>query len=216
MRTLALSGWGQPHDALDSIAPDATHFDYAKYGSAEAAIEALAGHDGHERVIGWSLGGQLAVRAVAMGKLRPKQLVLIATPFHFMRGEPETYRKFRDNYATVPERTLSKAWELIAHGDARGEHIRAALSRYEPREVLAKGWLAWLDTLAGYSCDALSFDGFPPTLLVHGDNDVVVRQEQSRRFVEKLPHARLEYFSGCGHAPHWHDAEKLKRLVSDV
>lgn len=221
MRTLAVSGWGQPYDALSGIAPDATHIDYTQLAEAERALEAIAkAAPGHDLAIGWSLGGQLLVRAIAAGMLRPKKLVLIAPSFRFVKkkngiGMPEdTFRMFRDNYAANPERTLKKAWDLIAYGDAHAAEVKKHLARHDMKKVLAGNWQAWLDDLERFSCEGLAFKDFPPTLLVHGDRDAVVYPEQARRFMEVLPQARLATFEGCGHAPHWHDAKRVKELCS--
>ncbi len=40
-----------------------------------------------------------------------------------------------------------------------------------------------------------------PTLLIHGEEDVVVPSSVARRLVTHLPDARLEMLSGCGHVP---------------
>lgn len=220
MRTLALSGWGQPHDALATIAADATHLDYARHESVDVALAQIAeAARSHDTVIGWSLGGQLAVRAIATGLMRPRKLVLIGTPFEFVKDGRNgtmgrmTYDKFRGNYASHPERTLRKAYELILHGDRNAERIRGYLERHDRQAVLAKNWLAWLDRLGGLSAGALDLAHFPDTLLVHGANDAVVEHAQARRFAEALPQSTLAIWEGCGHAPHWHNPEALAQLI---
>ena len=71
MRTLCLSGWGQPADALASIAPDATHLGYTHHDNVADVLSAIAKEAArYDRIIGWSLGGQLAVRAVKFKKER--------------------------------------------------------------------------------------------------------------------------------------------------
>jgi len=222
MRTLCISGWGQPHDALISIAPDATHFEYAHHNSPEEAIAALIeAAQSYERIIGWSLGGQLAVRAISQGLIKPKKLVLIGVPFQFVRdkklnlGMPrDTYDIFCANYAENPERTLKKSWNLIAYGDVREVQVKAYLTTLGRKKMLEKNWHRWLEYLNGFSCADLNFAHFPPTLLIHGDKDAVVWHEQSQHFVKHLPHSTLETFIGCGHAPHWHDAKKVSELIA--
>src|SRR5256885_1590443 len=105
-RILTLSGWGQAHDALSVLAPQATSVDYARHASVEEALAAIAAQaEGCDLAIGWSLGGQLLMRAMAMGMVHPQHVVLIAVPYQFV-ATPEwplgmgrdTYKKFRDNY----------------------------------------------------------------------------------------------------------------------
>ena len=218
--TICLSGWGQPFDALSGIAPDAKHIDYAHASNAGEAVRMIALEE-PQCVIGWSLGGQLAVRAVAAGMIAPKYLVLIATPYQFVRNETlplgmprEQFDQFHQNYAKNPKRTLNKAWELVHHNDIRADYISLHLHSYDKDEVQKRDWLRWLRLLDGFSCDALEFAHFPPTLLVHGSHDVVVEPAQSLRFQEKIPGAQLHVWEGCGHAPHWHDEARLKREIA--
>jgi len=250
---MTLSGWGQPHDALAAIAPEATHVDYARHTSVLGALADIAARaNEHDMVVGWSLGGQLAVRAIAAGMFRPKQLVLIATPFQFVATpqrslgmKRDLYDKFRGNYARHPERTLHKAWELIHKGDTNADEVRRYLSRArnsplplwegagggglldkelsedtpppQPSPTRGEGesidWLHWLELLDGFSFDETHLADFPPTLLIHGDRDVVVELKQSRRLADAIPQARLMILEGCGHAPHWHDVEGVTETI---
>lgn len=221
MRTLVLSGWGQPHDALNSALPDATHFAYAHYDSTKVAMAAIAeSASEHDCVVGWSLGGQLAVRAISEGLMQPKKLVLIGVPFQFVKSEelplgmpPLVYQTFCDNYASNPKRTLRKAWDLISYGDQREQDVKQYLSQHDKEEILSTNWQRWLEDLRTFSCEGFNWKNFPPTLLIHGDKDAVVWHEQSERFARLIPSATLEIWPGCGHAPHWHDSKKLYELI---
>ncbi len=215
MRTVTLSGWGQPHDALAQLVPGAEHIDYAHAANATEAMRMLAAHQ-PERIIGWSLGGQLAVRAIAAKMIQPKQLVLIAVPYQFVAGDAlgrETFAKFFANYQANPRRTLHKAWELLHYEDARSDYIADQLAALDKDAVLAKDWLRWLSLLEHFSCEALDFNHFPNTLLVHGKRDKVVEPSQSARMAARIKNSRLELWEDCGHAPHWHDAARLRTLI---
>jgi pimeloyl-ACP methyl ester carboxylesterase len=216
---LALSGWGQPHDALSIVAPTATHIDFARHNNASEALAEIATHS-CDIVIGWSLGGQLAVRAIASGKLRPRKLVLIATPFQFVKsselpiGMPQDlFSKFRHNYHNNPERTLGKSWELIHKDDQKSDIVKSHLAAHNKIALLQKNWLYWLDELENFSCNTLHLADFPETILIHGDADLVVYPEQSRAFSRSIPHARLISISQCNHAPHWHDTDQVRKAI---
>ena len=221
MSTMTLTGWGQPHDALSIIAPDATHLDYSHCETARYALEEIARAKHHDIVIGWSLGGQLAVRAVAEGLLKPKRLVLIAVPFQFVVSSQrpigmkrDLYDKFRDNYARNAARTLEKAWLLIGKDDVHAERINHRMNGHNKLDMLQRDWLRWLEELNGFSCHTLDFSTFPPTLIIHGENDAVVSYEQHTQFSRAIPESRVVSFPGCGHAPHWHNAEAVKKAVA--
>lgn len=215
MRTITLSGWGQPHDALAHLAPDSVAVDYAHAANASEAIRMIATHE-PQRVIGWSLGGQLAVRAIAAGAIAPTQLVLIATPYQFVADDAvgrETFAKFYANYKNNPRRTLHKAWELIHYEDARSDYISDQFALFDKDAVMQRDWLRWLGLLEEFSCEALDFSHFPRTLLVHGTRDKVVDAAQSERMKVRIAGAQLERFEHCGHAPHLHDAGRLQKLI---
>lgn len=218
MRTVTLSGWGQPHDALLSVAPDAVAVDYAHAANIDEVFRMLAPYADSERVIGWSLGGQLAVRAIVAGIFKPKQLVLIAAPYRFV-GEggmaPDEYEKFERNYSANPSRTLDKAWELVHYNDTRSGYIREHMQQFDKQSVLARNWLRWLRLLAGFKADELSFGMIPNALIVHGTEDVVVDVKQSELWKAYIPNPRRVLWQGCGHAPHFHDAEKLRALIEE-
>lgn len=213
MKTLALSGWGQPHDALREAVPQAVHADYAYGGSMQSALELIERHKDAEVVVGWSMGGQMAVRAVAEGLLSPQRLVLIATPFQRVGAGADTLAQFRANFERDTARALKKSYALIAHGDTQGEYIKphldAALSRLPPHD-----WLYWLEALT-HAADAQRLAHFPETHLIHGARDVVVGSEQSRLYQRALPNATLHVFEGAGHAPHWHDVLRVRRIVEE-
>jgi pimeloyl-[acyl-carrier protein] methyl ester esterase len=216
MNTATLSGWGQPHDALAHIAPGAV--EYARHTNVADALASIPASD---TLIGWSLGGQLAVRAVATGLLKPSRLILIATPFQFV-ATPENplgmkrdlFDKFRDNYARNPLRTLHKSGELILKGDRKD--LRAHLDAQNKDAIAAYDWLNWLTLLDGFTCENLNFSDFPPTLLIHGDNDAVVAHHQSETLARHIPNVTLKTLQGCGHAPHWHAPDQLRQWIADV
>ncbi|NBX02915.1 MAG: alpha/beta fold hydrolase [Alphaproteobacteria bacterium] len=223
MKIMALSGWGQPYDALRSIVPDATHVDYGHFSDVGEALAHIAeAGKTHDVAIGWSLGGQLLVRAIAAGMIHPRALVLISAPFQFVQTpekpigmKRDLYEKFRENYAKNPVRTLHKAWELVTLGDANAEPIRELMAGHDKDPVMQRNWLYWLHALDGFSVDELHLADFPPTLLVHGKNDAVVEHAQQAHFARKIPHGRVLTLEEAGHAPHWHDGEKIRGWIAD-
>ncbi len=209
MSIIALSGWGQPPDALREVAPNAQFVDYARAGTVERALDTLAGY-APRCVIGWSLGGQMAARAIVKGIWKPELLVLIAAPFKLTHNL--TLAKFRDNFRRDPERALKKGYALIAHEDTNAAHIQKYLEDAKKR-LPAHDWLYWLEALATHGFEPGEMKHFPRTILLHGDRDAVVGLEQSQAFAKALPQAELHVFEGCGHAPHWHDEARVRGLL---
>ncbi|MEZ5691524.1 MAG: alpha/beta hydrolase [Rickettsiales bacterium] len=219
MNILALSGWGQAHDALSSIVPQAVHFDYSVYDNVEQVMEEIViiGRE-YDAVIGWSLGGQILVRALANGVIKTDKMVLIATPFSFVSNDnvgmpADQFVKFRENYSRNSPRTLTKAWGLISLDDEREVEVKEWLNIYDKSLILKKNWLYWLDELERFNCDSLDFDKLPASLIIHGVNDKVVDFAQSDEFVKRMGETKHIVMNGAGHAPHWHDSEFVKKQV---
>lgn len=223
MRVLALAGWAQPHDALHDAFPDATHLQYAHLPTMQQALELIAKTStSHDVVVGWSLGGRLAAQTALSGLIPPKKLVLIASAFQFSKSTelllgipPEQYEKFRGNYQRNALRTLDKGWELIIKGDSRAEQIRTRFTNEAKQSMLTNDWLRWLDDLNGFTFHGKNLKAMPPTLLLHGCNDVVVAPEQSQHFASLLPQSKLVMYKECGHAPHWHDPAAVQKVVKE-
>ena len=215
MSTLILSGWAQPADALAHLAPAAMTFDYSDYANAEAAIEALRKLR-PTHIVGWSMGGQLALRAMAAGALMPKHLTLIAAPHRFV-GEQgmgaETFRLFRESYANDPARTKTRFHGLIAKGDLAFRQVMELLGHHPKVEEVAR-WLPWLDDLAAHELNTAALANLPPTLIIHGMNDQIVPHAQGAQLARLLPNAQLNSWAEVGHAPHVHDAARLRAEIA--
>lgn len=214
-QTLILSGWAQPADALAHLAEDAVLFDYSDHPSPAAAMEALS-IIRPARAIGWSMGGQLALRAIAAGALAPGHLTLIGTPLRFV-GEhgmgAETFRLFRESYASDPARTKTRFHALIAKGDKAARQVMELLGHH-PGVGETSRWLPWLDDLGGHEIAPETLASAPPTLIIHGMNDAIVSHAQGELLARAMPNAQLNSWADVGHAPHLHDAARLKAEIS--
>lgn len=217
-KTLILSGWTQPVDALQLLDADAHSFDYSDYEHPEASFEGLSRYAQTEHVIGWSMGGQLALRAIAAGVLRPKHLTLLGTPYQFLSAghikgmDPLTFNQFRENYIANPGRTKTRFHGLVAKGDRDFARVMGMLGHHPQVEHTVR-WLPWLDALAAAQLTYLPLDHAPPTLIIHGMNDAIVPYTQAQLLADKLPHAAIELWPEVGHAPHAHDAARLRASI---
>lgn len=218
MSTLLLSGWSQPVDALAHLADDPILFDYSDYPNADAAIEALKKMP-HTQCVGWSMGGQLLLRAMAAGAIAPKHVTLIAAPMQFVSDaavkgmDPLTYQLFRDGYAKDPARTKTRFHGLVAKGDRDMRRVMEMLGHHPEVENTAR-WLPWLEDLAAHRLDVAALASAPPTLIIHGMNDQIVPHAQSEMLMRYLPNAQLNSWAEVGHAPHVHDAPRMMREIA--
>ncbi len=213
MRAVSLSGWGQPADALRAVWPDAVPVDYARHTKTAATYirEQAVNAD---LVIGWSLGAFLAMQLTLANYISPSKLVLIAPPLQFVKSDSfhfgmgtAAFTFFRSNYVKNPRSTLRKAHRLAAHGDSNA----GQLPMPPIDELLKYDWLYWLDYLQIESLATISLISLAGSLIVHGENDAVIRHEQSRA----IPCQARELWLECGHAPHLHDPVRLRDMISD-
>lgn len=218
LNILAISGWTQPTRSLANIAPAAHHLEYAHTRRIDKAHKALP-HAEYDAVIGWSLGGILARRMVIEGHIKTRALVLISTPFQFVRDArmphampPETFETFYANYRDDTQRTTSRFGGLMAKGDRHHKRILEELEHH-PEMLNPDLWLPWLDELKIYSAANDDYTHLPPTLMIHGEQDGIIRHEQGLALHQKIPSSTLLSLPDCGHAPHLHDEGLVRDAI---
>lgn len=222
MRILAFSGWSQRADALASILPmDAQAFDYGAYRSYNACKDALKTYE-PEVVVGWSLGGQVALRAISDGIIKPKKVILLSAHYQALKTDdfPESFPfdvldGLRSAYSTQPEGMLKDFYLTCAFGDSEQRKVVAGMQEGKA-SFEEHHWLEWFDELTAFSCDSLDFAKIPPATLIYGEADCIVPVAQARHFAEKLHRAEVHILPNCAHAPHLHAPEAVRKLIASV
>ncbi|MFA9460144.1 alpha/beta fold hydrolase [Thiohalorhabdus methylotrophus] len=224
LRTLALAGWGHSPRCWERLAPQGVELTpralpgHAAPGETptpgtpglQEAANALPGD--WDLVMGWSLGGLVALEAVRRSVIRPLGLILVATPPAFLRRptypaglEPAVLDRFRAGLGDDPEGTLRRFYTLQFQGD------RAPRSQWAPAAIrdrlLAAGTAAetlqdWLDVLEAADLTAEPPALELPVLILHGTGDAVVDPAAVDFFAECGPRFLGQRIEGAGHAPH--------------
>lgn len=217
---LTISGWAQKPDSLMPAVPQgmqADYIDYLLYENYEAASHLFAPYAQTPVVMGWSLGAQIAARAVAAGQLNPKLLVLFSAPYQYVNGHgiicgtPKlALQAFRHGFSVSPKKSLRNFALSMAGKDS---HLRHIFETMEDDPARLKAWVRWLKILGDFSCNTLDFSRFPRTLLIHNNPDPVTPTGQSRLFHEKLPDSVLEILPIEGHAPHLQAKERVEAML---
>jgi len=173
----------------------------------------------HEIVIGWSLGGQLAVRLIEKQILKPKLLILIAPPFQLVKDAriqagmgQEAFKKFHDNFASAPDQTLKQFSILTAMNDRNASDIARSLDVNDKNFAQL---VYWLDELASFSCFDVDFSNMPRTLYFHGAGDMIVPAVQAQYFKERILDFNAKVFLKCGHAPQLSDVASVRRIIAE-
>ncbi len=222
---LCLSGWGQKFDSLEFIFQDSifdpffvSSFDYSSCNNIDEFFSNFELKKiNPEIVIGWSLGGQLALRLIEKKILSPKLLILIAPPFQMIKDERiqaamslEVFKEFYQNFITAPDKTLKQFAILTAMNDRNAGDIAKTLDISDKNFEQLK---FWLEELKRFSCFDLDFDNMPRTLLFQGAGDMIVHASQVEYFKERIKNFRLEICRNCGHAPQLNDVVRLRKLI---
>jgi pimeloyl-[acyl-carrier protein] methyl ester esterase len=160
--------------------------------------------------IGWSLGGQVALRAAQRQPAKVARLVLVGTTPRFVQSPDwahampaETFAGFARDLAADYRGTLLRFLSLQMNGD---EHARALLKRLraelfihgEPAHAALHDGLAMLE----HTDLRASLPGIDvPALVVHGRLDRLAPPAAGRYLAAHLPLAQWDEFEHSGHAP---------------
>ncbi|PKO92285.1 MAG: hypothetical protein CVU16_07100 [Betaproteobacteria bacterium HGW-Betaproteobacteria-10] len=173
------------------------------------------------RLVGWSLGAQLATAIAARAPEKVSQLALIAGTASFIQraGWPhampaQTLVEFAAGVATDIEAMLPRFVGGFNRGDARAKAVTLELlQRADPRPpsaTLATG-LNWLRDV---DLRPLAPKIIAPTLLIHGANDPLMPLAAAEALAALIPGAELAVFADCAHAPFMSQPEAFNARLS--
>ena len=161
-------------------------------------------------VVGWSLGGQLALRWAQLHPAQVGKLVLVATTPCFVQKEnwnsamaAETLQEFAGSLLQNHAQTLRRFLALQVRGSENEKQLlsdlRAQLfAKGEPAMEALKGGLEILrntdmrDELKNIA---------QATLVIAGERDTLTPSTASVYMADALPNARLAVIKGAAHAP---------------
>jgi pimeloyl-[acyl-carrier protein] methyl ester esterase len=184
---------------------------------------ALASRSDHYSLLGWSLGGQIALDLAAAMPGSVERLVLVATTPRFAAGEgwpygmqPAALEKLATQLRTNYKRTVSEFLELQVRGSAASEKVLAELhgSLFSHGEAHPKALVAGLTTLRTSDLRSMLHMIRTPTLVVAGQYDRVTLPAASRALAEALPDARYVEFRRAAHAPFLSHTAEFAALVT--
>lgn len=161
-------------------------------------------------ICGWSLGGQIAMKLALDVPERINTLVLVSTTPSFIQHagwkyamEETTLKLFMKNLKKDYITTLNRFFTLQVSGDAD----TFSLLRQLRKNVLQKGvpdknglqigMQILLTTNLRKSITRIT----QPTILLHGEYDVIVPPNAARWMHKNLKSSKLTMFPACGHIP---------------
>lgn len=170
---------------------------------------------------GWSLGGQVALAALAQNAPRFPRLVMVSSTPKFVAGDgwshgvaPILLAGFTRALKSDPGALMTRFSALVNQGDASARELtrllaanqRAALAT---AEALAQGlhWLAELDLRH------LLQQVASPVLLIHGALDPLIPLAAAEAARDGLANASLVVFPKAAHVPFLSDPARFVDLV---
>lgn len=176
-------------------------------------------------LLGWSMGGEVALSLASVPELRRRlrSLVLVATTPRFVAGDdwtsglPATQiralaRDLRRSYL----KTMGDFFSLQFQGEsltpARYQQILrfAVRAGRLPEPEVA---LAGLETLASEDLRVLLGQLRLPTLVIQGGLDAIVLPAAGEFLAATIPQATLELWPDVGHAPFFSDPQRFCGLL---
>lgn len=177
--------------------------------ATEDAIERAAGSE-PTTVLGWSLGGQVALEWARLRPERVRALVLMSTTPSFVQrpGWPSamseaTLRQFGDELSVAYRPTLKRFIALQVQGS---EHAKEALvplraQLFTRGDPPARALSDSLDLLASNDLRSVIRTIPQPALVIGGDRDTMAPIAAVRWLASALPRGRLAVIPGAAHAP---------------
>ncbi len=176
-------------------------------------------------LIGWSLGGMLALQLAQQFPQRIKALALISSTPCFRQQhdwpagcDESLFAAFEQALASQSPRLLNRFFTLMLHGDdlSRADYnalAKQAVDREHPasRNGLQQGLelLASLDTRTNIQQINI------PTLLLHGQEDAIVSAESTHWLASNIENSQKYLFPHCGHAPFLTQPQRFNTILKD-
>jgi pimeloyl-[acyl-carrier protein] methyl ester esterase len=173
-------------------------------------------------VVGWSLGGEVALAWARHAPRQVKRLALIATTPCFTRKPgwpcataPEVLREFRQALAADRADTLARFAGAQGKGDARRGRFADVLQKLYQRDFPDAVLAAGLAVLAEADLRGELSRVRQPTLVLHGARDRIVPPAAGMRLAAALPDARFELMRTCAHAPFLSQPGRVARMLRE-
>jgi pimeloyl-[acyl-carrier protein] methyl ester esterase len=161
-------------------------------------------------LVGWSLGGMIAMDLARRQPRRVEKLVLVATTPRFVSGpdwpygvEPGVLATFGARLSEDYRRTIRDFLALQLRGDEHAARMLRSLRQRifshgdpDPR-ALARGLAVLAETDLRPAVSRLSM----PTLVIGGDRDRLTPPEAGAWLADAIPGARHLSISGASHTP---------------
>lgn len=210
-KNLTISGWGQDQDLISNILDlPCDSLDYTNKKISDVIDDISLRKQKYDCIIGWSLGGQIALelsKYIAVNKL-----ILVSTPYKFISSETydlgikeKEFKGFQYLLKKNKQKLLEHFRDLIMENNVDKEQL--SLSNNNTQDLLC--WLEFLGQFNGNN----NFPNIDNIMLIYGKLDKIVKYQQGELYLQKFNNASLEIFPLASHIPFLHDTRRFNQLV---
>ena len=157
-------------------------------------------------LLGWSMGGQIALE---MYKQKPeliRSLVLISSTPKFVASDDfeqgmneAVFSKFKKGLKNDPKRTMDDFYSLMfAEKEEAGKYLPSLITQTPSLTTLNE----CMESFEKFDERDILEDVNVPALILTGDSDKIVDMKASEYMSGKAKNSILKIFKGAGHAPH--------------
>ena len=171
-------------------------------------------------VVGWSLGGEVALAWARRAPRQVQRLALIGTTPCFARRPgwpcataPAVLQEFGRALAEDRAGTLARFVGAQAKGDARARRFSGTQQRAIGKNVSDTVLAAGLTVLSRADLRGELIRVPQPALVLHGAHDRIVPPAAGRRLAMLLPDARFLLLRSCAHAPFLSRPEQVAKML---
>ncbi len=174
-------------------------------------------------VLGWSLGGLVAIELARQEPKRASALVLVATTPRFVAAQdwphgmsPAVFDSFVRRCTLDPPGTMEMFLALQALGDSHArDTLRELRQGLDDRAPDVRALTVGLAMLRDSDLRAVLPDVSVPTLVIAGEGDRVVPAAAGAALAAALPSARLRRIARAGHAPFLSHGPEVARAIRE-
>jgi len=228
-----IHGWAQSRQIWfqqNTVFSEARFLNLPGHGGAPDAeagdwLEALATQLPDEPcvLVGWSLGGMLAMQLATAHPERVAGLALVASTPRFRAthswphgSHDAVFDGFREAVESGSMRALNRFFALMLHGDtiSRADYNRLAKAGVDrDRRVSDRGLAAGLALLQQLDLREQIAGVIQPTLIIHGETDAIVPAAAGRWLADNIRGAARQIIPECGHAPFLTRPEQFNAIL---
>lgn len=220
---LFINGWAADATVWDSLQPSANcrFFDFTEgveLDKLEAYMAVLAEESGPLQVVGWSMGGMLALELAARHPEQMERLILIDSTTRFTLTE--------DYAAGMPQAIVRQLARRVRRNSCQAQ-LNFYQQMFAPGEEAAAetfvksgamvrnttALLAGLSYLEQRDLRGLLPDIALPVRVIHGAEDAICPLSAGKYLAEHLPAGELICLPNGGHVPFYTQSEICRKLI---